>query len=226
MFFYTKPNLRTIYSHLPQSQKDYRNILITVIFHNLCYWANPNLSPSTAIRSFKGISGIFSLSRCSKKHLYSFGKQKKSTFCDCLCPKQRLVLSASTSAGIRSAFTVVLRHQGDQSWAGHSLRSNTAPSWKLRSCREEHPGQSPPSHLQVLCGKPGELVYKLSFLSPGKANNTKSFQRDVLTLQHPACHHSNFYFAILSYFPSFLRSLQWAAPCGSCFEVSLAPSAT
>lgn len=147
MFFYTNPYPRTIYSHLPQSQKE---PLITVIFNNLCYWANPNLSPSTASRSFKGISGIFSLSRCPNKAFVFTWQIEKSTFYNCPCPKQRLVLSASTTVGIRSAFAVGVRHQWHQSWAEHSLRSNTAPSWKLRSHREEHPGQSPPSHLQVL----------------------------------------------------------------------------
>lgn len=120
-----------------------------------------------------------------------------------------------------------MRHQWHQSWAGHNLRSSTAPScpglsWKLSSWESLHL----PTSKFWPGGKLGDLVYKLSFLSPGKANNTKSFQRVVLTLWHPASHHSSFNFAIPSYFPSFLRSPQWAAPCGSCFQAILAPSVT
>lgn len=147
MFFYTKPNPRPIYSHLPQSQKE---PLIQVIFNNFCYWANLNLLPSTTSRSFKGIWGIFSLSRCSKKAFVFIWQIEKSTFYNCPCPKQRLVLFASTPVGIRSAFAVGVRPQWHQSWAGHSLRSNTATSWKLRSHREEQPGQSPPSQVSAI----------------------------------------------------------------------------
>lgn len=116
--------------------------------------------------------------------------------------------------GIRGAFAVGVRHQWHQSWAGHSPRSKTAPSWKLRSHRKSTQDSL---HLAISKfwpgGKLGELVYKLSFLSPGKANNTKSFQRDVLTLQHPASHHSSFYFAIPSYFPCTLWLLPASKPC-------------
>lgn len=212
MVFYTKPNPGTIYSHLPQSQKE---PLITVIFNNFCYWANPNLSPSTASRSFKGISGIFSLSRCPNKAFVFTWQIEKSTFYNCPCPKQRLVLSASTPVGIRSAFAVGVRHQWHQSWAGHSLRSHTAPSWKLRCHREEHPGQSPPPQLQALARWEawGAGLWALHFISK-KDKQHQILPEDVLITPS---HHSSFYFS--SYFPSFLRSPQWVACWGSCFHL-------
>lgn len=219
MVFYTKPNPGTIYSHLPQSQNE---PLITVIFNNLCYWANPNLSPSTASRSFKGISGIFSLSRCPNKAFVFTWQIEKSTFYNCPCPKQRLVLSASTPVGIRSAFAVGVRHQWHQSWAGHSLRSNTAPSWKLRSHRKEHPGQSPPPQLQVLARWEawGAGLWALPFISK------KDKQHQILP---EGCSHNTqppFQLLLLILFSQLFKKPPVSCMLGLLLPLEVAPSAT